>query len=46
MSEKAMLEIKHYTKSYNGTNKAADDVSLTVMSGDIYGFIVQVSPLP
>ena len=39
MSEKAMLEIKHYTKSYNGTNKAADDVSLTVMSGDIYGFI-------
>lgn len=39
MREKAMLEIKHYTKSYNGTNKAADDVSLTVMSGDIYGFI-------
>ena len=39
MSEKAMLEIKHYSKSYKGDVKAADDVSLTVMSGDIYGFI-------
>ena len=36
---KAMLEIKHYSKSYNGKSKAADDVSLTVESGDIYGFI-------
>ena len=35
----AMLEIKHYTKSYNGKSKAADDVCLTVESGDIYGFI-------
>ena len=39
MSEKAMLEIKHYSKSYKGDVKAADDVSLTVMIGDIYGFI-------
>jgi ABC-2 type transport system ATP-binding protein len=36
---KAMLEIKNYSKSYNGKSKAADDVSLTVESGDIYGFI-------
>ena len=36
---KAMLEIKHYTKSYNGKSKAADDVCITVESGDIYGFI-------
>ncbi len=36
---KAMLEIKHYSKSYSGDKKAADDVSITVESGDIYGFI-------
>ena len=35
----AMLEIKHYSKSYGGDRKAADDVSLSVMGGDIYGFI-------
>ena len=34
-----MLEIRHYSKSYGGGKKAADDVSLTVESGDIYGFI-------
>jgi ABC-2 type transport system ATP-binding protein len=34
-----MLEIKHYSKSYGGGKKAADDVTLTVDSGDIYGFI-------
>ena len=39
MSNKAMLEIKHYSKSYSGSKKAVDDVSLTVESGDIYGFI-------
>lgn len=39
MSENAVLEIKHYSKSYKGDVKAADDVSLTVQSGDIYGFI-------
>ncbi len=39
MSEKAMLEIRNYSKSYGGEKKAADNVSLQVMSGDIYGFI-------
>ncbi len=39
MSERAMLEIKNYSKSYTGGKKAADDVTLTVESGDIYGFI-------
>ena len=39
MSEKAVLEIKNYSKSYGGEKMAADDVSITVMSGDIYGFI-------
>lgn len=39
MEEKVILEIKNYTKSYGGGKKAADNVSLTVMSGDIYGFI-------
>ncbi|MCR5781809.1 MAG: ABC transporter ATP-binding protein [Clostridia bacterium] len=34
-----MLEIKHYSKSYSKGKKAADDVSLTVDTGDIYGFI-------
>ncbi|MCR5053705.1 MAG: ABC transporter ATP-binding protein [Lachnospiraceae bacterium] len=34
-----MLEIKNYSKSYTGGKKAADDVTLTVESGDIYGFI-------
>ncbi len=34
-----MLEIKNYSKSYGGGKKAADNVSLSVMSGDIYGFI-------
>ena len=39
MNEKAMLEIRNYSKSYGGEKKAADNVSLSVMSGDIYGFI-------
>ncbi|MBE5845230.1 MAG: ABC transporter ATP-binding protein [Butyrivibrio sp.] len=34
-----MLEIKNYSKAYSEGKKAADDVSLDVMSGDIYGFI-------
>ena len=34
-----MLEIKNYSKSYGGGKKAADNVCLTVESGDIYGFI-------
>ena len=39
MNEKAMLEIRHYSKSYGGGKMAADDVSLCVMPGDIYCFI-------
>ena len=39
MSETVMLEIKNYSKSYGKEKKAADNVSLNVMSGDIYGFI-------
>lgn len=35
----AMLEIRHYSKSYGGDKRAADDVSLSVCAGDIYGFI-------
>ncbi|MBR4776298.1 MAG: ABC transporter ATP-binding protein [Lachnospiraceae bacterium] len=34
-----MLEIKNYTKVYGEGKRAADNVSLTVESGDIYGFI-------
>ena len=39
MDTPAVLEIRHFSKSYGGNKKAADDVSLTVASGDIYGFI-------
>lgn len=39
MKDKAILEIKHYSKTYGGGKKAADDVTLDVMKGDIYGFI-------
>ena len=35
----SVLEIKNYSKIYSGTKKAADDISLIVESGDIYGFI-------
>ncbi|MBP5178973.1 MAG: ABC transporter ATP-binding protein [Lachnospiraceae bacterium] len=34
-----MLEIKNYTKVYGEGKKAADNVTLTIESGDIYGFI-------
>ena len=39
MNSRPMLEIRHYTKSYGEGKKAADDVSLTVMGGDVFGFI-------
>ena len=39
MIERAMLEIKNYSKSYGSDKKAADNVSLNVESGDIFGFI-------
>ncbi len=35
----SILKIENYTKIYSGTKKAADNVSLTVESGDIFGFI-------
>lgn len=38
-SGKIMLDIQHYSKAYSEGKKAADDVSLTIESGDIYGFI-------
>ncbi|MBR6889547.1 MAG: ABC transporter ATP-binding protein [Clostridia bacterium] len=34
-----MLEIKNYSKSYGSDKKAVDGVTLSVMSGDIFGFI-------
>lgn len=34
-----MLEIKNLTKTYAGGKKAVDNLSLTVRSGEIYGFI-------
>lgn len=34
-----MLEIKHFSKTYQKGKKAADDINLTVEDGDIYGFI-------
>ena len=39
MGTRAMLDIRHYSKSYGAGKKAADDVTLSVMGGDIYGFI-------
>lgn len=36
---KTMLEIRHFSKSYGNDKLAADDVNITVESGDIYGFI-------
>ena len=39
MNETAMLEIRHFSKSYKAGKKAVDDVTIQVMSGDIYGFI-------
>jgi ABC-2 type transport system ATP-binding protein len=34
-----MLEIKNFSKSYKGSKKAVDNLSLEVAGGDIYGFI-------
>ena len=36
-----VLEIEHYTKSYDGKRNAVEDLTLTVRGGDIYGFIGQ-----
>ena len=34
-----MLKIKHLSKTYKGGKKAVDDLTLTVESGEIFGFI-------
>ena len=34
-----ILEIEHFSKSYDSDKKAVNDISLTVNSGEIYGFI-------
>ena len=39
MDNKPMLEIKNFTKSYGGGKKAADNINITINSGDICGFI-------
>lgn len=39
MGQNVVLDIKHYSKSYGASKKAANDINLTVESGDIYGFI-------
>jgi len=36
---KPILEIKNFTKSYGGGKKAADNINITINSGDICGFI-------
>ncbi len=39
MGQNVVLDIKGYSKTYGGDKKAADNINLTVESGDIYGFI-------
>lgn len=34
-----MLHIEHYSKTYSGSKKAVDDLTLHVRPGEIYGFI-------
>ena len=34
-----MIEIKNYTKIYNGEKKAVDDLSFTINDGEIFAFI-------
>ena len=34
-----ILEIEHFSKAYDSDKKAVNDISLTVNSGEIYGFI-------
>lgn len=38
-NQKKVLEITHLSKTYKGGKKAADDISIEVFQGDIYGFI-------
>ena len=41
VKQQAVLEIKHFSKSYSKTKRAVDDLSLEVSAGDIFGFIGQ-----
>ena len=34
-----MIQIKNFSKTYNGTKKAVDDISFEVKNGEIFGFI-------
>lgn len=34
-----MIELSYVTKSYNGKNKAVDNVTLTIQKGEIFGFL-------
>ena len=34
-----MIEIKNFSKTYNGIKKAVDDISFKVNDGEIFGFI-------
>ncbi len=34
-----MIEIKNVSKSYNGTVKAVDNLTITIPDGEIVGFI-------
>ena len=34
-----MLEIKNVSKTYDGTKKANDDITLSIKAGDTYGFV-------
>ena len=37
---KDMIEIKHFTKVYSGSNKpSVDDLNLTIHDGEVYGFL-------
>lgn len=37
----AVLEIKHFYKTYKNGKKAVEDLNLSVQPGEIYGFIGQ-----
>ncbi|AEV67679.1 ABC transporter ATP-binding protein [Acetivibrio clariflavus] len=34
-----MIELKNITKTYSGTLKAVDDISITIQDGEIFGFL-------
>lgn len=40
----SVLEIKNFTKEYSQGKKAVDNLSLSVMPGEIHGFIGHTEP--